>query len=86
MAKPSKAHKQFTEQQRAQIFLDLITVLGTHDLRDVAESANVSKQTLTNWVSGPTYNPHLNTILKVANALGLELVLRKNRGGLRLVR
>ena len=80
MAKPKKKYAfkpRINETVRTRVFLDLITLLSTEDLKTVANEAEVTYQTLHNWLYGATLNPHINTLFKVANALGYEIALRK---------
>jgi DNA-binding phage protein len=67
---------------RSEIFSDLISILDAEgvDLNRLAEDASVSLQTLRNWLWGTTFNPHINTMLKVADALGYDIALRRRAG------
>lgn len=58
-----------------QVFEDLKGILAEFDFRWVAETAGVSDQTLYNWHNGLTHKPRIDTITKVAKALGYEIVL-----------
>lgn len=58
-----------------RVFEDLKGVLAEFDFHWVAETAGVSQQTLYNWHNGYTHKPRIDTITKVANALGYEIVL-----------
>lgn len=79
--------KFLSDQMRARVFLDLISILYYHDLKEIAKEAEVSNQTLHNWLYGATMNPHINTLIKVANVLGYEIALRKKQStGLRRVK
>lgn len=66
---------------RDQLFLDIIAEASHTDHTELAELAGVSKQTLHNWCFGKTMKPRIDTLTKVARALGYEIVLRKVRAG-----
>ena len=65
------------KDERFQLFLDLLRHLDNFDLKQVAKDADVHPSTLRKWVFGDTMNPRLNTILKVAEATGLQVVLKR---------
>lgn len=75
---------------RDDLFLQIIELLPLHwgGLRHLAELSNVTPQTLWNWKYGTTIAPRLSTIIKVADALGYDVVLRRATGRrkLRVVR
>ena len=58
-----------------QVFEDLKGILADVDFHWVSETAGVSQQTLYNWHNGVTHKPRIDTITKVADALGYEIVL-----------
>lgn len=76
--------------ERSKLFCDIIGLIASKqwaDLRELAEKAEVSAQTLWNWSYGATYNPQINTLVRVAEALGYEITLvRAKRAALRAVR
>lgn len=77
------------EDSRVQLFLDLITYIpdGWEGMKLLAAEADVTAQTLWNWKFGLTVNPHINTLTKVAIALGLDIVLQARvKARLRAVR
>lgn len=61
--------------EKYQVFEDLKTVLYDYDLTSVAYTAKVSIQTLYNWIHGYTKYPRIDTLTKVANAVGFEINL-----------
>lgn len=65
--------------QRYAEFEKLCNVLRNKDLQKVADDANVSVSTLYHWVDGKTQNPHINTLAKVAYALGYKFKLVKGK-------
>lgn len=78
-----------TDVDYADIFLELIDSLSRMtwpELKELSLEAGVSTQTLVNWAYGPTYNPQINTLVKVARALGAQIVLRRTPVKLRAVR
>ena len=73
---------------RVQLFLTLIEYIPDdwYGMRCLAAEADITAQTLWNWKYGETFNPHLNTIVKVATALHLDIVLQqKTKARLRAV-
>lgn len=79
--------KKQAQKTRVEIFDDLfgkLVYMNHQQLKEVAEEAKVSIATLYNWISGKTYNPHINTLVKVATTLGYDIRLVKTRK-LRLV-
>ena len=88
-----KARKKQTRKieasTRAEVFLQLLDVLGEPDwpeLERIAEVAGVSPHTIYNWCYGPVLSPHLRTIVAVASAVGYDLVLKKKAPKLRVVK
>lgn len=76
------------KQTRHEIFLKLIALLAKNNsdqLKAIAEEAGISSMTLYNWIFGDTMNPHLNTIMRVAEAMGYEITLQKVKPNLRKV-
>lgn len=73
---------------REELFSKLIGALlkvPAARLIDIAEEAEINKQTLNNWLYGSTMNPHLNTIMRVSRAMGYEVTLAKPKKQLRRV-
>ena len=67
--------------QKEDIFIQLIKDLekmNNVQLRNVAEAAEITVQTLFNWCWGTTLNPHLGTVMRVSRALGYEVHLIKS--------
>lgn len=78
----AKAAKQQQFDNRTELFLALIEVLASYPaaaLPQIAESAEVALGTLYRWLAefDGTVNPHINTLVKVAGALGFEILLKK---------
>lgn len=71
-----------------EIFFGLIDYIAESPLtyQELAARCDVSPATLWRWYKYETTRPQLRTILKVASGLGLELVLRKQKTPLRLVK
>ena len=91
--KSPKYETTLIKKQRAEIFSDLVALIeaevGYHDGRTtrgrnninvLADRADVSYSTIFNWVFGSTRNPHINTMIKVADALGYDIALRRKKG------
>ena len=69
-------------QTRAKLFDNVVAKLpaDVESLKDIAEAAEVCPQTLHNWIWGDTMNPHINTLVKVAGAMGFNIVLARRKG------
>lgn len=68
------------KDKREKLFLDIIGILmryNDEEKKVVAERAEVSWVTLYNWCAGKTQNPHINTLGRVARALGFEIEIRR---------
>jgi len=66
-------------------FEELKDILKNYNLETVADVAGVHFTTLYNWLSGKTKNPHLRTFIKVAKAMGFEVMLRREQVSMRRV-
>lgn len=69
-----------------ELFYEIIRDLSLlTDLQrgDVAEASGVGKSTLYFWMCGPTFNPRLNGVIKVAYALGYDLKAIPRKDGKR---
>lgn len=67
-------------KNKEKLFLDLVRELNripADKWHAIADDAQICIATLHNWCHGNTYNPHLNTVLRVAKALGYEIHLTK---------
>ena len=71
--------KETNNQTRDRLFDEIVKHLPEKytDMQELAERANVGATTIWNWVYGDTYSPQLNTVIKVARALGYTLELKK---------
>lgn len=70
------------ERNRCDLFLELVSKLqrkSNEQLKQIAEEAGVVCQTLHNWAYGETFNPHLNTIIKVSTAMGYQVSLVRKK-------
>ena len=68
---------------RTVVFLEIISLLLTYndaEKKRVAEEAGVHWTTIYNWTHGATLNPHIGTLVKVAEVLGYEVALRRIKG------
>ena len=77
-----------TPPKQVQLFIDIIDELAdltTQETKDLALDAGVHFTTLYAWRRGKTWTPRLDCFVRVASALGYELVLQKRRSTLRLV-
>ena len=73
------------EQIILPVFEDLKAELVGWDVCSTAEAAGVSDQTIYNWLVGKTRKPRLDTITKVASAIGFELRLARKATQLKSV-
>lgn len=82
-----KRIKAKAEKVQAKMFKDLIKHIPHHwdGQVNLAHDAGVSPQTLWSWVEGRTISPRINTMVKVATALGYDIALTKPQPKLRLV-
>ncbi len=58
------------------VFEELKDLLAEYDLKSVSDTSGISLSTLYLWVDGKVRFPHLRTIVRVAEALGYEVVLQ----------
>jgi transcriptional regulator with XRE-family HTH domain len=72
-------HKETSGQTRDRLFNEVVKHIPERfvDMQELAERADVGASTLWNWVYGETMSPQLNTLVKVARALGYTLELKK---------
>ena len=68
---------QFSE--RDALFIELISYIGRADIRRLAEDAGVAQATIYHWMTGETQTPRIDTLTKVARALGYSIVLKRDR-------
>lgn len=61
-----------------KVFEDIKIELHFRCVHDVAESACVSPSTLRNWMEGRTRTPRIDTLYRVARAMGFSIVLKRN--------
>lgn len=69
-----------TEKQREKLFLDIIMHLLRYndaERRYIAIQAGVSISCIYSWTHGKTMTPRIDTLSKVARALGYEIVLTR---------
>lgn len=64
---------------RAQLVNELVDCIcaDSRTYHDLAAVSEVSPTTLHNWVVGKTMYPRIDTLLKVANALGYTITLTR---------
>ncbi len=82
-----KRIKAKAEKVQAKMFKELIRhIPHTWDGQvALAHDAGVSPQTLWCWESGRTISPRINTMVKVATALGYSIDLVRSKPNLKLV-
>lgn len=90
MARQSRKPNVNLEDGRDAVFLHIIRELQEYTdygKRGIAKEARVHWTTLYYWVSGRTTKPRIDTLCRVAYALGFDIVLsRRNTARLRLVK
>lgn len=66
--------------EKDQLFLELLELIPaqTGAILHLAQLAGVSYQTVHNWKYGVTMAPRIDTLTKVAQALGYEITLKKS--------
>ena len=69
-----------------RLFTDLKAELEAWDPKSVAKAAGIATSTIYFWLSGKTKKPRLDTIIKVADVLGYNVVLVRKQAQLRLVK
>ena len=64
---------------RNKLFIEVIQHIphDPSDRKELAEHADISPQTLYNWVNGDTFSPRFNNLYKVAGALGMVITVTK---------
>lgn len=67
-----------SQQDLMDLVLRDIEKTHAHQRTDLAETAKVSASTLNGWASGKVKNPRLDTICRVAEALGYRLTWEKH--------
>lgn len=60
------------------VFEQLKQELQGYDLDSVSEIAEVSKSTLYFWLEGRTKSPQIRTLTNVAQALGFDILIKRN--------
>lgn len=76
-----KTNKQLKIESRDKLFLEIIDLIptGRGAMSLLAFEAGVNYQTLWNWVYGETMAPRISTLIKVAEALGYSIELKRVR-------
>jgi len=69
------------ELKRTRLFLDLLTCIrdSGFSMDALAEHAGIAPATLYFWLNGYTKHPRLDTVHKVAHALGLDIRLYRTK-------
>jgi len=68
-----------------RLFTDLKGELRGWDIKSVAIEAEVAPATIYFWLCGKTKKPRLDTVARVANAIGFDLQLVRKKVQLRRV-
>ena len=81
MAKQALAkHTRTQPSIKPKVFNEIKDLMAGYHTVWLAETARVSPCTLYNWLDGTTRFPRLDTIFKVARAMGYDIVLQKRSG------
>lgn len=64
--------------QREKIVDDLCLELEKYQLQSVEDISGVTQQTMNNWLSGRTKKPRIDTLARVARAIGFELYFKRS--------
>jgi transcriptional regulator with XRE-family HTH domain len=69
------------ELKRTTLFLDMLTIIrdSGFSMESLAQEAGVAPATVYFWLSGCTKHPRIDTLYKIADALGYDIVLRQMR-------
>jgi DNA-binding phage protein len=93
MARHARSAKQYlarvrADKAQAKLLKELIRFIPTdwQGRIELAKDAGICPQTLWSWAEGVTLSPRINTMVKVATALGYELTMAKSKPNLRLVK
>ena len=62
-------------EDRLEIFEQIKEIIEDYNFAYLSEESGVSEPTLYNWINGYTKKPRLDTITKVANAVGYRIRL-----------
>ena len=67
-----------------KIYEDIKSELKGYNIESVAENSGVAPATIYFWLNGTTKKPRLDTVVRVAKAIGYELQLVKVSGKYKL--
>ena len=65
---------------KPEVFNEIKDLMMGYNTVWLADTARVSHATLYKWMDGTTRFPRLDTIFKVARAMGYDIVLQKRAG------
>lgn len=71
-----------TEREREALFMDVIGHLNRYndmEKKNIAEEAEVHWTTIYNWCAFKTVAPRIDTLARVARAMGYDIVLKRAR-------
>jgi len=83
---PNTAIKIQNNSDHMQLFEQLCNIINSYNVNWLSEESGVSSQAIYFWLSGKTRKPRLDTIFKVARAVGWNLTLIKERAVLHAVK
>jgi DNA-binding phage protein len=73
----AKLKHLISEAETIKIFEEVKDILKDYSIQSVADVSGVRTSTMYFWLDGTTRCPRLDTIVKVAKAMGYELQLAK---------
>lgn len=81
LSKAQFLHNNIDERETVfvEVIYDLL-MLNDHERREIAKNAGVHWTTLYSWMSAKTKKPRLDTVCRVARALGYEVILKRTSG------
>lgn len=62
-------------KEQISLFEEVKDILDGYNIQSVSDTSGVATATLYFWLDGTTRLPRLDTVIRVADALGYELVL-----------
>jgi DNA-binding phage protein len=74
----AKKSKIVVSEEDLKIFEEVKKELAEYNIQWVSDESNVSTATLYFWLDGTTTQPRFTTVVKVARALGMSLVLQRH--------
>jgi len=74
-----RVHKAEAHMELFETVIDALRACNHATWPSIAEEAGVCLGTLYRWTDNLVWCPHLRTVVSVANALGYDVILRKQK-------